>query len=320
MTKFIETLITGRWEKILEEYELVKQKRSNLFKNVKELCLANHVSGKTLNKYYSRWIMSNKKTESLMPRRRGPLIGKHRMLSKEQERIIIKIQREFEAKPLDVWCMIKNVWEIHPSVKTISRILRRYPQKKKKEIIHRYEKKIPGELVHADTFNLPRDLFLDRKPRFLSGIIDDCTRLTYVEPMSFKKALDTGQAFMRGCKWLYLHGIEIEKLMTDRGAEYTNIRGEKLTNQEHFFEMLLEYADIKHIYTKPYTPKTNGKIERFWRILREEFLNGLHQLTEEEFKQKLKDFMYYYNYQRPHGGILFKSPLEKLKFITETLG
>jgi len=257
-----------------------------------------------------------------LPQKRGPRRGSGRILNKDQERILVKIQREFEAKPLDVWCMIKGVFKVHPSVKTVARTLKRYPQNKKKEIIHHYEKKIPGELVHGDTFNLPKALFKDGKQRYLKGLIDDCTRLNYVELIESKKAFEAGAAMLRAGKWFDLHGIEIEKMMTDNGPEYTSPYGHSKPKgrEKHVFEQMLKYAGIDHVYIKPYKPQTNGKIERFWKILKDEFLPGLKSLETVEFTEKLKDFMYYYNYLRPHGGIKYLTPFEKLNSVTETLG
>jgi len=312
-------MITDKWKNILIEYEKVKKKESGLFKTVDMLCEAHDTSRKQLSKYYKRWLGMGKDENALLPQQRGPRRGQGRVLNKERERVLVKIQRQFEAKPLDVWCLIKGAWELHPSVKTIARILKRYPQNKKKEIIHRYEKRIPGELVHADTFDLPKGIFLDKKQRYLSGITDDCTRLNYTEIIERKAALEVGKTIMHSGKWFKLHGIEIEKLMSDNGTEYTSVFGKKSGREKHVFEIMLSFVEIEHVYIKPYTPKTNGKIERFWKILRAEFLCGLNNLTSEEFNGKLKQFMYYYNYLRPHGGIKYQTPFEKLKSVTETL-
>jgi hypothetical protein len=319
MNKSLEKMLSSKWKNILLEYEKVKRKKSTHFQTVTALCDAHGVSRKQLHKYYSRWVSMGRKDEALLPRKRGPRRGQYRILSKEQ-RVLVKIQREFEAKPLDVWCMVKGVWDVHPSVKTIARTLKRYPRPKKKEIIHRYEKNIPGELIHGDTFNLPKNLFKDSIPRYLFGVVDDCTRLTYVQVIEHKRALDCTKAFMKCGKWYDLHGIEVESIMTDNGSEFTLSRTKKQSSLEkHVFESQLHLLEIKHKYTRPYRPQTNGKIERFWRILRDEFLAGIKDLETEEVNEKLKDFMYYFNYVRPHGGIKYSSPLEKLKFVTETL-
>ena len=122
-------------------------------------------------------------------------------------------------------------------------------------------------------------------------------------------------------KWLDIQGVEIEKMMTDNGGEYTSVHGHRKPKgrEKHVFEQMLAMAGVEHVYIKPYSPKTNGKIDRFWKILRDEFLPGLKDLELKEFNEKLKNFMYYYNYQRPHGGIKYLTPFEKLKSVTETL-
>lgn len=321
MTQSITKLITDKWKIILTEYEKVKNKNSTLFSSVNQLCETYKVSRKQIKKYYNRWLIAGKKEEVLLPRRRGPPKGRYRLLTKEQERIVVKIQRKLASTPFDVWCLIGGKWNVHPSVKTIARVLKRYPLNKKKEIIHRYERKIPGELIHGDTFDIPTHVFKDREKRFLAGMLDDCTRLTFTETIDKKRSRQVGKSFMRGGKWFDLHGVGLEEFMSDNGSEYTP-SGVRYSpkKHDHPFEIMLEYLDIRHIYIKPYTPKTNGKIERFWRILREEFIAGLRHLTLNEFNENLKQFMYYYNYQRPHGGIKNKTPFQKLELVTETLG
>lgn len=72
--------------------------------------------------------------------------------------------------------------------------------------------------------------------------------------------------------------------MTDNGQEFTAFTSQK-AKDKHFFEAMLNIFGINHIYTKPYRPKTNGKIERFWRILYNECLLPINKtLSLEEFK------------------------------------
>ena len=78
--------------------------------------------------------------------------------------------------------------------------------------------------------------------------------------------------------------------------------------------------DVKHSYTKPYRPQTNGKIERFWKTLYNEcILCQRTTLTKEQLQAELDGFMYRYNYQRQHGGLNYKTPLDKLNFIANLL-
>lgn len=67
-------------------------------------------------------------------------------------------------------------------------------------------------------------------------------------------------------KCLVFHGINIKEVLTDNGSEFTAYTSQKAKDL-HFFETMLKIVDIKHRYTRPYRPQTNGKIERFWKIL-----------------------------------------------------
>jgi transposase InsO family protein len=107
--------------------------------------------------------------------------------------------------------------------------------------------------------------------------------------------------------------------MTDNGNEFTAYTSQK-AKETHFFETMLKMFDIKHRYTRPYRPQTNGKIERFWRILNEEFILSQHKsLAKDELLSEIEGFMYRYNYQRRHSALKYHTPLEKLKYIADLL-
>lgn len=72
-------------------------------------------------------------------------------------------------------------------------------------------------------------------------------------------------------------------------------------------------------YTRPYRPQTNGKIERFWKILYNDILPQTTTLTKDELIAELNGFMYRYNYQRMHSALKYQTPLDKLKSVTEIL-
>lgn len=145
MTKSIRQAYQNKWLTILKEYELLKRKKSKYFTKVKDLCEAYGINGKDLGKYYGRWIISNKDPNSLIPQKRGPKPGSRKILTKEEERIIVKIQRRFETGHRNIFHMIKTQpkLRIHPSAITIYRTLKQYTRPKKKELIKRYEKTYP---------------------------------------------------------------------------------------------------------------------------------------------------------------------------------
>jgi len=128
----------------------------------------------------------------------------------------------------------------------------------------------------------------------------------------------------------YLNGLIDDKLQDNQNLTPTQkahlgsplvrdqITTEKLTiesakKQHHPFERLLIEMGIKHRYTRPYRPQTNGKVERFWRSLNEDLIEGTHFESVEHFKQELLDYMLYYNKLRPHQGINGKTPEEFAK-------
>ena len=320
MTKTQKRAITEKWLLVLKEYELIKLKKNKNIKTVKQLCDVFKVHRKDLRKYYERWIKADRDSEALMPQKRGPRPGQLKILTKEEERAIIKIQRKFQANAFEIHHIIKGHFNVHPSVSTIYRTFKRYPlNDKRKKHIKRYEKQYPGELLHADTYSLSKTLVVERKKYYVFGVIDDCTRLCYIELIDRQTAANASQAFSRAYKWFHLHGINPEKIMTDNGGEFTSYTSQK-AKETHFFETMLKIFNVKHCYTKPYRPQTNGKIERFWKILSQEcILCQRTTLTKNELISELNNFMYRYNYQRRHGGLNYQTPLDKLKFIADLL-
>lgn len=322
MTKSIRLGLTSKWLLVVQEYERVRQKKSENFNTVEEICKAYRVHRKDIRKYYERWIKSGKKVDALLPQKRGPNPGQLKILSKEEERTIVKIQRRLQASGFEIFHLIKgnDNFKAHPSVSTIYRTFKRYPlNKKRKEKIKRYEKRYPGELAHADTYNLSITLFIERAKYHLLGLLDDCTRLCYVELIRDLRSAIVTKAFFNGCKWFAMHGFKIEEVMTDNGSEFTAYTSSR-AKKTHFFETMLGIFDIRHRYTPPYRPQTNGKIERFWKILSDECIRlQTRSLSKDDFVAELGGFMYRYNYQRRHGGLGYITPLDKLKSVTEIM-
>lgn len=320
MKKTLKQAVTNKWLLVLQEYELIKQKKSKNFKTIKQLCDVFKVHRKDIRKYYERWAKAGRDPDALLPQQRGPRPGQLKILTKDEERIIIKIRRKFQANEFEIHQIIKGRFRIHPSVSTIYRTFKRYPlNDKRKKHIKRYEKNYPGELLHADTYSLPKTLVVERKSYYLFGILDDCTRLCYTELIDRTTAANVSQAFSRAYKWFSLHGFSPEEVMTDNGSEFTAYTSQK-AKDTHFFETMLKVFNVKHCCIRPYRPQTNGKIERFWKILFNEcILCQRATLTQKELLAELDGFMYRYNYQRRHGSLNYQTPLEKLKQVAELL-
>jgi transposase InsO family protein len=312
--------LTSQWTTILQEYEKIKAGNSQIFKTVDQLCQAHHVHRKDIRKYYERWIKNGRDRSSLLPQKRGPKIGKYKLLSKEEERIIIKIQRHLSANEFEIFHILKDNFRVHPSVSTIYRTFKRYPlNKARKQKIKRYEKRYPGELLHADTYYLAKSIMQDRKRYYLFGVIDDYTRLAYSQIITANNAAEVSKAFFRSVQFFLAHGIQPERVMTDNGTEFTAYTSKK-AKRTHFFETMLNIVGIDHTYTRPYHPQSNGKIERFWRIVNQECLFHLNfGQTLDTFSSELNGFLYRYNYQRRHGALNYLTPLDRLRAVTELL-
>lgn len=125
---------------------------------------------------------------------------------------------------------------------------------------------------------------------YLHSAIDGHTRLAYTESLENEQAA-TAVAFLnRARDWFLAHGIiRIERIITDNGACY----------RSGAFAAALDGAE--HRRTKPYTPKHNGKVERYNRILAEEFLYARTWTSEDQRERALETWNVHYNYHRPHG-------------------
>ena len=170
--------------------------------------------------------------------------------------------------------------------------------------IVRYEKSMAGELVHIDVHKIKNIKGTDpKKKKYLAGVIDDATRMTYVEVIPNKRAKTLADFMRRSYAWFQKKGITIKKLLSDNGLEFTTHNQDKTskTNRLHSFEALLIRLHIIHKYTKVRRPQTNGKIERFWRMINDHLWNKYTFTSHKEFHMKLRDWLVYYNLHRPHG-------------------
>jgi transposase InsO family protein len=177
------------------------------------------------------------------------------------------------------------------------------------EPTNRYERPAPGELVHIDVKKLGRiereghRIHGDRARRsrgagweFVHVCVDDCTRLAYVEVLSDERADSVCGFLQRAVAWLGDHGIRVQRLMTDNGNAY----------RSHAHAALCRQLGIRHLFTQPYRPKTNGKAERFIQTLLREWAYAAAYPTSTARRRALNAFLTRYNTSRPHkalGGI-----------------
>ena len=220
-------------------------------------------------------------------------------------------------------------WEIAQRMKiprsTVSRILRQHGLERlrclepKREII-RYERKTPGELLHVDIKKLARiehvghRIHGDRSKRvkgagweYAHAAVDDHSRLAYVEVLTDERKETVTNFLRRAVAWYRDQGVSIERVMTDRGPGY----------RSHLFRNSCRGLGIRHIKTKPYTPQTNGKVERFIQTLTRKWAYGTSYTTSEARTRSLPTWLNHYNRHRPHLGIGGLTPAQRISTETE---
>jgi transposase InsO family protein len=207
---------------------------------------------------------------------------------------------------------------------TIHQVLRRggvsrRPAPERPAVV-RYEWPCPGQLLHMDVkkfgkFSEPgHKVTGDRTRRsrrigweFCHSIVDDCSRLAYSELHDDERA-DTVTAFTeRALDWFLEHGIVAERLMTDNAFAYT---------QNKRLRALLQARAIDHLRTRPYTPRTNGKVERYQQTLQREWAYALAYASSAARRASLPHWVRHYNERRTHSALGNRPPIDRVREVT----
>lgn len=214
-----------------------------------------------------------------------------------------------EVKEVGNWlCLDKRScpekYRVSVGLKRLTQVEQRIQKRLNRDRI-RYVKDHPGELVHFDTKKLPKlegETLADSK-EYLYVAVDDATRYLYAAVMP-DKSDDSAGEFLE--EVLTTSPFIIEAVMSDNGKEY---KGK--IERGHAFECLLDRENIKHIYTKPYTPKTNGKVERVIRTILT-WHKMINFKSREERSYRLTEFVEWYNTKKGHSSLNGETPLEFL--------
>jgi transposase InsO family protein len=205
---------------------------------------------------------------------------------------------------------------------TVGAVLRRLGLGRLKSLeerppVVRYERKNPGELIHLDTKKLGRIVRVGHRItgcrsgqsntrgtgwEALHVAIDDATRLAYTEVLPDEKK-ETAILFLsRSLAFFKANGVTAQRIMTDNGSAY----------KSYAFQGALAAAGVRHIRTKPYTPRTNGKAERFIQTSLREWAYAAPYQTSEERTKAMVPFIDAYNTDRPHSALAFQTPWQRL--------
>lgn len=281
--------------------------------SVREVSRAMGVSERTVRKWVKRYQAAGEgglRDRSSRPRRSPNQLPR---------KLVVRIERLRRRR----YTGLRIAEELELALSTVSLWLRRLglgrlrALEPRPEII-RYEKKRPGELLHLDTKKLGRikgighRIHGDRRKRsrgigweVLHVCVDDASRVSYAEVLPNERG-ETAAAFVeRAIAWFRDHDVLVQKVMTDNGSCYRSRR----------FRAVLNAHDVRHVFTRPYRPQTNGKAERFIQTAMREWAYARAYRRSATRASMLPGFLDRYNRRRRHRGIGNATPLSRLEAL-----
>jgi len=216
------------------------------------------------------------------------------------------------------WTSTRIAAELSLATSTVCAVLarlglNRLSQLEPPEPPNRYCRRHPGELIHIDIKKLGR---FDRpglpahrrqggyRSTYRAGwdyvhvAIDDTSRLAYVEILDNEKGVTCVEFLRRAVVWFAEHGVVVQRVMTDNGTGY----------RSHIHAAAIAELEIKHLRTRPYRPRTNGKAERFIKTLQAEWAYAASYDNHHQRAVALAPWVTYYNCRRPHSALGHKTP------------
>ena len=194
--------------------------------------------------------------------------------------------------------------------------LNRLSRLEPKPPVIRYEHKAPGDMIHLDIKKLGRidgvghRITGDRSRRqrgagweFLHVCVDDHSRLAYSEILPDEKAASASCFLIRAVGWFKRHGVKVDRVLTDNGGCY----------RSGLFKTACQYLGVRPKKTRPYTPRTNGKAERFIQTSIKEWAYKRAYESSAEREEYLQPWIEQYNYRRPHSALNRKPPITRLE-------
>ncbi len=278
------------------------------------------VDAKTVRKWRDRWLAEG--DDGLWDRSSRP----HRSPNRTPRRIrrrVVRLRRERR------WGADHIAYEVGLAASTVQNILRRAglgrldrgDRATSRQSVHRYQREAPGELIHVDIKKLAAipdqggwrvrgrgytgEKSKDRRVgyRYLHTAIDDRTRIAYSEILDDEKAATAAAFWRRAADWYSTIGITCQRVITDNGACY----------RSGLWHRACHATETTVKKTQPRRPQTNGKVERFHRILLEEWAYIQPWSSETQRHHAYQGFIHFYNHHRAHGSLQWATPINTLK-------
>jgi transposase InsO family protein len=280
----------------------------------KAAAAAFRVSARTAGKWVERFRQQGR--SGLRDRSSRPRHSPRRVADLVQQRVVA-LRRQRKAA---YWI----ARETQLSTATVSRILRRARLSRWRDLnprppVVRYEHERPGDLLHLDIKGMTRFTEVSQRgdgrlrgkrkhPGFcaLHIAIDDHSRAAFTRMLPDQKA-ETTIGFLREAAGFFAErNVQVRALLTDNGSAY----------RSHTFRDACAAMQIKHRRTRPYTPRTNGKAERFIQTALREWAYVEHWASSDQRDAQLQPWVDFYNHQRPHGSLNDKPPVSRLGDVT----
>jgi transposase InsO family protein len=289
--------------------------------SLKAAAAAFNVSPATAHRWWHRWLEAGeeaRRTLSCLFDRSSRPCRSPRQLAPELEQAICACRRKTGWGPR----LVAGATGFAHS--TVWKVLRRAgisrPARAAKAPANRYEWPCPGDLLHMDVSRYARFLrpghavtrdrhrTADEKRAavgydYAHAIVDDHSRLAYVELHADEKAATVTGFVERALAFFAEHGIAGKRLMTDNGFSYVKNRS---------LRELLARHGIRHLTTEPYRPRTNGKVERFHQTMAREWAYGLTYRSHRQRNQALPHWLDHYNRYRPHSSLGDRPPISRV--------
>ena len=191
------------------------------------------------------------------------------------------------------------------------------------EPVVRYERELPGELIHIDTKRLGRingighritGVRMHAKANHGQGwdavhlAIDDHSRVAFAR-IKVDETKESCVEFLREAIAFYASlGVNVEGVMTDNGSGYKKT-----------YDLACTDLGVRHLRTKPYTPKTNGKVERFVQTSLREWAYVRPYRSSALREAALQPFIHHYNWHRPHSALALQPPMIRIPAVNDLM-
>ena len=270
------------------------------------------VSERTVRKWLARWQAGGE--PALNDRSSAPV--RPRRLAPAQVAAIEALRRQRLTSPV-------IARRLGLPLSTVGGVLRRLGLGRLKRLdppapVVRYQRQRPGELVHIDTKKLGkiagighritgrRSGMVNRHPgigwEYLHVAVDDASRLAFTEILPDERKASAIAFLERALAWFARHGVTVERIMTDNGSAY----------RSHDFRKACASAGVRHLRTRPYTPRTNGKAERSLQTVMRECAYAHAFRSSQERAAALPRWLHVHNVHRPHTALAGKPPISRL--------